>query len=84
MTSLIKLYLRWCTQVRDYGLQHLYSMRNLRLLSLAGCSQVTSHGLCGLVNLRNLEELELTNCNSATADLCQYLRDNISGCLVLE
>lgn len=84
MTSLIKLYLRWCTQVRDYGLQHLYSMRNLRVLSLAGCSQVTSHGLCGLVNLRNLEELELTNCNSAAVDLCQYLRDNIPGCLVLE
>ena len=36
MTSLTKLFLRWCTQVRDFGLQHMYSMRNLRVLSLAG------------------------------------------------
>ena len=36
MTSLQKLYLRWCTQMRDFGLQHIYSMRNLRVLSLAG------------------------------------------------
>lgn len=36
MTSLLKLFLRWCTQIRDFGLQHMYSMRNLRVLSLAG------------------------------------------------
>lgn len=36
MTSLLRLFLRWCTQVRDFGLQHMYSMRNLRALSLAG------------------------------------------------
>lgn len=40
MTSLLKLFLRWCTQIRDFGLQHMYSMRNLRVLSLAGkCRQ---------------------------------------------
>lgn len=36
MSSLLKLFLRWCTQIRDFGLQHMYSMKNLRVLSLAG------------------------------------------------
>ncbi|XP_014670613.1 PREDICTED: F-box/LRR-repeat protein 16-like [Priapulus caudatus] len=35
MTSLTSLFLRWCCQLRDFGLQHLYSMRNLQVLSLA-------------------------------------------------
>lgn len=36
MLSLTSLFLRWCTQLRDFGLQHLCSMRNLQILSLAG------------------------------------------------
>lgn len=36
MLSLTTLFLRWCSQVRDFGLQHLCSMRNLQILSLAG------------------------------------------------
>lgn len=36
MLSLSALFLRWCSQVRDFGLQHLCSMRNLQVLSLAG------------------------------------------------
>jgi len=36
MTSLCRLYLRWCTLLRDFGLQHLYTMKNLTALSLAG------------------------------------------------
>lgn len=36
MTSLRRLFLRWCTQIRDFSLKHIYSMRNLRVLSLAG------------------------------------------------
>lgn len=36
MLSLTALFLRWCSQVRDFGLQHLCSMRNLQVLSLAG------------------------------------------------
>lgn len=36
MLSLTALFLRWCSQVRDFGLQHLCSMRNLQILSLAG------------------------------------------------
>jgi len=38
MTSLCRLYLRWCTLLRDFGLQHLYTMKNLTALSLAGKS----------------------------------------------
>lgn len=34
--NLAVLYLRWCSQIRDFGLQHLCSMKNLRVLSLAG------------------------------------------------
>jgi hypothetical protein len=36
MLSLSALFLRWCSQVRDFGLQHLCGMRNLQVLSLAG------------------------------------------------
>lgn len=36
MLSLTALFIRWCSQVRDFGLQHLCSMRNLQILSLAG------------------------------------------------
>ena len=36
MQSLVALYLRWCSQVRDFGVQHLCGMRSLQLLSLAG------------------------------------------------
>lgn len=36
MLSLSSLYLRWCSQIRDFGLQHLCGMRNLQILSLAG------------------------------------------------
>lgn len=36
MLSLTSLFLRWCTQLRDYSLQHLNTMRNLQILSLAG------------------------------------------------
>lgn len=39
MRHLTALYLRWCSQVRDFGLQHLCGMANLQVLSLAGkCS----------------------------------------------
>ena len=27
---------RWCTQIRDFGLQHICGMRNLHILSVAG------------------------------------------------
>lgn len=40
MLSLSALFLRWCSQVRDFGLQHLCSMRNLQVLSLAGMCTV--------------------------------------------
>ena len=36
MLALTTLYLRWCTQIRDFGLQHICGMRNLTILSLAG------------------------------------------------
>lgn len=36
MRHLTALYLRWCSQVRDFGLQHLCGMANLQVLSLAG------------------------------------------------
>ncbi|KAH9519768.1 Sorting nexin-29 [Bulinus truncatus] len=35
MTSLTRLFIRWCVQVGDYGLHHIFSMRNLRVLSIA-------------------------------------------------
>ena len=36
MSSLRKLFLRYCQQVHDLGLHHIYSMRKLTHLSLAG------------------------------------------------
>ena len=36
MASLRKLFLRYCQQVHDLGLHHIYSMRKLTHLSLAG------------------------------------------------
>lgn len=39
MQSLIALFLRWCSQLRDFGVQHLCGMRSLQLLSLAGTYQ---------------------------------------------
>lgn len=84
MTSLCRLFLRWCTQIRDFSLKHIYSMRNLRVLSLAGCTLVSGQGLCGLTQLHNLDELELTNCPSATREVCLYLRENMTHCLVVD
>lgn len=43
MLSLSSLYLRWCSQIRDFGLQHLCGMRNLQILSLAGKHKLLSH-----------------------------------------
>jgi F-box/leucine-rich repeat protein 16 len=36
MLALHTLYLRWCTQIRDFGLQHICGMRSMQVLSLAG------------------------------------------------
>lgn len=38
MVNLHTLYLRWCGQIRDFGLSHLCGMRGLQVLSLAGKS----------------------------------------------
>ncbi|GIY08960.1 hypothetical protein CDAR_373781 [Caerostris darwini] len=84
MNNLCALYLRWCTQIRDYGIKTLCNMRNLQILSLAGCSLVTANGLSSLIQLRHLQELELTNCKGATRELVQYLRQNLPHCLIVE
>ncbi len=36
MAHLESLSVRWCPQVRDFGLQALISLRSLRTLSIAG------------------------------------------------
>ena len=36
MLALSSLFLRWCSQIRDFGLQHICGMRNLHILSVAG------------------------------------------------
>ena len=36
MLALSSLFLRWCSQIRDFGLQHICGMRNIRILSVAG------------------------------------------------
>lgn len=36
MQSLVALFLRWCSQLRDFGIQHLCGMRSLQVMSLAG------------------------------------------------
>ncbi len=36
MLALHSLFLRWCSQIRDFGLQHICGMRNLKILSVAG------------------------------------------------
>ncbi|CAG2112672.1 unnamed protein product [Medioppia subpectinata] len=77
MTRLCHLSLRWCPQVRDFGLQTLCSMRSLKSLSIAGCPQLTIGGLSCLVQMQTLQELELTNCPAATKELINYLRDNL-------
>lgn len=84
MLSLTALFMRWCTQIRDFGLQHLCSMRNLQVLSLAGCPQLTSSGLSSLIQLRHLQELELTNCPGTSQELFEYLREHLPRCLIIE
>ncbi|MGH0120472.1 UNVERIFIED_CONTAM: hypothetical protein FKN15_066359 [Acipenser sinensis] len=99
MSSLCSLYLRWCCQVRryafsgdftqpglvqDFGLQHLFGMRSLRLLSVAGCPLLTTTGLSGLIQLQELEELELTNCPGATPELFKYYSQHLPRCMVIE
>ncbi|XP_043235175.1 F-box/LRR-repeat protein 16-like [Amphibalanus amphitrite] len=84
MTSLTSLTLRWCTQIRDFGLHHLCSMRNLLVLSLAGCTQLSPSGLSSLVQLRQLVELELTNCPGSSHELNDYLRENLPHCWVYD
>ncbi|XP_045916626.1 F-box/LRR-repeat protein 16-like isoform X1 [Micropterus dolomieu] len=95
MSSLRSLYLRWCCQVQDFGLQHLFGMRSLRLLSLAaeccssccvhpGCPLLTTTGLSGLIQLQELEELELTNCPGATTELFKYYSQHLPHCMVIE
>ena len=49
-----------------------------------GCPLLTSTGMSNLIQLRHLQELELTNCPGATADLIEYLRQNLPKCLVLD
>lgn len=49
-----------------------------------GCTLVSGQGLCGLTQLHNLDELELTNCPSATREVCLYLRENMTHCLVVD
>uniref|UniRef100_A0A8C7XRY4 F-box/LRR-repeat protein 16 n=1 Tax=Oryzias sinensis TaxID=183150 RepID=A0A8C7XRY4_9TELE len=71
-------------QVQDFGLQHLFGMRSLRLLSLAGCPLLTTTGLSGLIQLHDLEELELTNCPGATAELFKYYSQHLPHCMVIE
>uniref|UniRef100_A0A3Q2CQW5 F-box and leucine-rich repeat protein 16 n=1 Tax=Cyprinodon variegatus TaxID=28743 RepID=A0A3Q2CQW5_CYPVA len=71
-------------QVQDFGLQHLFGMRSLRLLSLAGCPLLTTTGLSGLIQLQELEELELTNCPGATAELFKYYAQHLPHCMVIE
>lgn len=51
---------------------------------VSGCSLVTTSGLTGLVQMRGLEELELTNCPGATKDVCNYLKDNMPKCLIID
>jgi len=36
MICLQALFLRWCSQLRNFSIQHLCGMRHLRILSLAG------------------------------------------------
>lgn len=36
MLAIHTLFLRWCTQIRDFGLQHICGMRSMQVLSLAG------------------------------------------------
>ncbi|ESP03854.1 hypothetical protein LOTGIDRAFT_110373 [Lottia gigantea] len=83
MMSLQRLYLRWC-QIRDFGLQHIYSMRGLLVLSLAGCIHITTNGLYGLTRLYQLQELELTNTPSASKGVGHFLRENLPRCIVLD
>ena len=43
MLALHTLYLRWCTQIRDFGLQHICGMRSMQILSLAGTCQTVQN-----------------------------------------
>ncbi|KAI5694617.1 F-box/LRR-repeat protein 16-like [Diaphorina citri] len=84
MVNLTKLFLRWCAQVRDFGIQHLCNMRNLQVLSVAGCPLLSASGLSSLIQLRHLRELELTNCPGASKELFDYIREHLPRCLIIE
>nr|XP_054763468.1 F-box/LRR-repeat protein 16-like [Lytechinus pictus] len=83
MGCLRALYLRWCCQVQDFGLQHLYGMKSLLVLSVAGCPLLTASGLSGLAQLKQMEELEVTNCPGASPKLLQYFSANLPTCVLI-
>lgn len=60
MLSLTALFLRWCSQVRDFGLQHLCSMRNLQVLSLAGESAKKPFGVIWKIRILIFHRLSST------------------------
>lgn len=77
--SQIKLLIWWFTS----SLESFIWLMWFWFISL-GCTLVSGQGLCGLTQLHNLDELELTNCPSATREVCLYLRENMTHCLVVD
>lgn len=77
--SQIKLLIWWFTSSLESFIWLLWFW----FISL-GCTLVSGQGLCGLTQLHNLDELELTNCPSATREVCLYLRENMTHCLVVD
>ena len=49
MLALSSLFLRWCALIRDFGLQHICGMRNIRILSVAGAIVTISEIICALL-----------------------------------
>ena len=83
MLALNTLFLRWCTQIRDFGLQHICGMRSMQILSLAGNYRVDQLWFDGLyayirwprvTNYTNI--LHLTYYRLSTADVQWFIKLN--------
>ena len=79
MLALNTLFLRWCTQIRDFGLQHICGMRSMQILSLAGNCWLIKLWFDGLykkcqrvTNYTNI--LHLTYYRLSTADVQWFIK----------
>lgn len=74
MICLQALFLRWCSQLRNFSIQHLCGMRHLRILSLAGnyyyCDNYDSYFITALEIHEKYVGFKSRRCTHKRHDVC--------------